>query len=88
MRRKLPDVSAALTRQIVAFVQSVRAQDLYKQPGVSETLDWAEALDHLNMEALELETVEATLGFLLKYQDDVDRVRRVTAELVAEVAPG
>ncbi len=88
VRRKLPDVPEALTRQIVAFVQSVRAQDLYKQPGVSETLDWAEALDHLNSETLELETVEATLGFLLKYQDDVDRVRRVTAELVAEVTPG
>lgn len=84
VRRKLPEVTAALTRQIVAFVQSVRRRELYKQPGVSETLDWAEALRHLNSQSLEVETVESTLGFLLKYQDDVDRIRRATAELVAE----
>ena len=84
VRRKQPAVTDTLTRQIVAFVQSVRREDLYKQPGISETLDWAEALRHLNSQSLDVETVESTLGFLLKYQDDVDRVRRVTAELVAE----
>ena len=84
VRRKLPDVPGKLTRQIVSFVQSIRTHDLYKHPGVSETLDWAEALEHLNTTDLDLETVESTLGFLLKYQDDVDRVRRVSPELVAE----
>ncbi len=88
VRRKLPDVADTLTGQIVAFVQSVRKQDLYKQPGVSETLDWAEALQHLNTSSLEVDTVESTLGFLLKYQDDVDRVRRVTAELVEQAVAG
>ena len=83
VRRKLPGIGDNLTQQVVAFVQALRNQDLYKQPGVSETLDWAEALDHLDSDSLELETVESTLGFLLKYQDDIDRVRRVTAELVA-----
>lgn len=88
VRRKLPDVADTLRGQIVAFVQSVRKQDLYKQPGVSETLDWAEALHHLNTSALEVQTVESTLGFLLKYQDDVDRVRRVTVELVEQAVAG
>jgi len=88
VQRKLPEISTMLTRQIVSFVQSIRDRDLYKQPGVSETLDWAEALVHLDAESLEVDTVESTLGFLLKYQDDVDRVRRVAAELVAEAVAG
>jgi len=60
---------------VVDFVQAIREQELYKAPGVAETLDWAEALGHLNAETLELSTVEATLGVILKYQDDVDKMR-------------
>ena len=84
VRRKLPGLPESLAAQVVGFVQRVRGQELYKLPGVSETLDWAEALIHLNSQALELETVRSTLGFLLKYQDDVDTLRGRLAELVQE----
>ncbi len=75
LRRKVPGLEARLGERIVAFVQAIREQDLYKLPGVSETLDWAQALGHLNTRRLDLKAVEATLGFLLKYQDDVDKLR-------------
>ena len=75
LRRKLPGLEQRLGEQIVAFVQATREQDLYKHPGVSETLDWAQALGHLHTRRLDLKAVEATLGFLLKYQDDVDKLR-------------
>ena len=85
VRRKVPGVEAALAGQVVAFVQGLRKQDLEKRPGVAETLDWAEALGHLGSERLEEADVEATLGFLLKVQDDVDLVRgTVAAQLVDE----
>ena len=88
VHRKVPELSARLTRQVVSFVQAVREQDLYKLPGVSETLDWAEALTHLAAERLSPDVVRSTLGFLLKYQDDVDRLRGQTDELVAAAAGG
>ena len=75
LRRKVPGLSAHLSAQIVAFVQAIREQDLYKLPGVSETLDWAAALGHLETTRLDLAAVQATLGMLLKYQDDVDKLR-------------
>ena len=85
LRHKVPGVEERLAKQVVAFVQGLRRQDLYKLPGVAETLDWAEALGHLRTTALEPEAVEATLGFLLKYQDDVDRLRGAgTRELLTE----
>ena len=84
VRRKVPGLSERLADQIVGFVQRVREQELYKLPGVSETLDWAEALTHLNSQSLVLETVQSTLGFLLKYQDDVDKMRGQVAELLQE----
>ncbi len=86
LRRKVPGLEARLSRQIVTFVQAVRRQDLYKKPGVSETLDWAEALGHLEAESLDLEAVHATLGFLLKYQDDVDTLRGGVAESLLQQA--
>ncbi len=86
VRRKVPELTDQLSRQVVAFVQAVRGEDLYKLPGVSETLDWAEALTHLNSKRLAPEVVQSTLGFLLKYQDDVDRVRPRCEELIAEVS--
>lgn len=83
---KVPEAPAALTRHVVAFVQRLREVDLYKRPGVSESLDWARALTHLGADRLDGALVDRTLGFLLKYQDDVDAVRgERAAALVAEV---
>ncbi|MCP3959004.1 MAG: MoxR family ATPase [bacterium] len=88
LRRKVPGLEERLGEQIVAFVQATREQDLYKLPGVSETLDWARALGHLHAHSLDVEAVHATLGFLLKYQDDVDKLRGGLAEtLLEETAP-
>ncbi len=84
VRRKVPGLSEALARRIVGFVQRVRQEELYKLPGISETLDWAEALIHLQSQELVVETVQSTLGFLLKYQDDVDKLRGQVAELLQE----
>ena len=84
VRHKVPGLSEALTRRIVSFVQRVRREELYKLPGVSETLDWAEALIHLQSQELVVETVQSTLGFLLKYQDDVDKLRGQVEELLQE----
>jgi MoxR-like ATPase len=75
VRRKVPELSQRLTDEIVSFVQTLREQDLYKLPGVAETLDWAEALHHLATQNLSLGVVGSTLGFLLKYQDDVDKLK-------------
>ena len=71
MRRKCPQRAGALAREIVAFTQRLRAMDLFKAPGIAETLDWAEALIALDRIALDPQTVADTLGVLLKYQDDV-----------------
>ena len=86
VRLKVPDVSERLATQIVDFAQRIRQQELYKLPGIAETLDWAEALIHLNQTELTSTTVDATLGVILKYQDDVDKVQgRVVQELVEEI---
>jgi MoxR-like ATPase len=75
LRAKRPDAPEALSRNIVAFVQSIRQEDLFKAPGVAETLDWASALVELDAVALEPEIVSDTLGVLLKYQDDIERMQ-------------
>ncbi len=75
LRLRLPDAPERLTEQVTAFVQKVREEDLYKMPGVAETLDWAEALWALDRERLDPEIVDNTLGALLKYQDDVLKIR-------------
>ncbi len=80
VHRKLPSASAALATQTVDFVQAVRGEDLAKLPGVSETLDWTEALGHLAAEEVDLTAVHATLGFLLKNQDDLEKMRGGLAE--------
>jgi MoxR-like ATPase len=72
---KAPNAGRELTDQIVAFVNALRAMDLYKNPGVSETLEWAQALTQLNCVALDPEQVDRTLGTLLKYQDDITRIQ-------------
>jgi hypothetical protein len=73
-RTKVPGVGAALSQQVVHFVQALRGQDLFKAPGVAETLDWAAALAELDVVALDPATVSDTLGVLLKYQDDIARL--------------
>ncbi len=74
LRTKVPDISKKLSEQVVAFVQGLRKEDLFKLPGVAETLDWAGALTELDVVALDPATVSDTLGALLKYQDDIARL--------------
>jgi len=73
LRLRAPELSAALGQQIVRFVQKLRASDLFKLPGVAETIDWAQAILALDKVALDPDTVNATLGVLLKYQDDIEK---------------
>lgn len=75
LRKKAPEASAQLAAEVVAFVQHLRGQELFKAPGVAETLDWAAALVQLDAVALDPELVDSTLGVLLKYQDDIARLR-------------
>jgi MoxR-like ATPase len=85
LRRKAPKAAAALSREVVAFVQQLRKSDLYKLPGVAETIDWANCLVALDRVALDPETVNNTLGVLLKYRDDLERVAgEEAARMVAE----
>jgi MoxR-like ATPase len=74
VRLKLPGISGLLSQQVVDFIQYLRREEIYKSPGVSETLDWAEALGYLNTQTLDAAVVDNTLGFILKYQDDVNRI--------------
>ena len=74
VRAKVPGVGKRLSEQVVGFVQGLRKQDLFKAPGVAETLDWAGALSELDVTALDPATVSDTLGVLLKYQDDIARL--------------
>jgi MoxR-like ATPase len=76
VQTKVPGISEKLAQQIVTFVQDLRKEDLYKLPGVAETLDWAQTLLALKREALDEQTIQDTLGVLLKYQDDVQKVSR------------
>jgi MoxR-like ATPase len=85
VRRKVPAAAVKLSREVVAFTQRLRAMDLFKAPGIAETLDWAEALVALDRIALDPETVSSTLGALLKYQDDIGAVTpEVAAQLIAD----
>jgi MoxR-like ATPase len=74
LRARVPGIAKGLSQQVVAFVQALRKEDLFKAPGVAETLDWASALTELNAVALDPATVSDTLGALLKYQDDIARL--------------
>ena len=85
LRRKAPKAAQALSREVVAFVQELRKADLFKLPGVAETIDWANCLVALDRVALDPETVNNTLGVLLKYRDDLERIAGEEAErLVGE----
>ncbi len=81
---RAPGTPEALSREVVAFVQSLRAADLFKAPGVAETIDWAQALAQLDVLALSPEVVNDTLGALLKYQDDIARIRGSEAARIIE----
>ena len=85
VRRKCPKASDSLAREVVAFTQRLRTMDLFKAPGIAETLDWAEALIALDRVALDPQTVADTLGALIKYQDDLATLTpEVTSRLVEE----
>ena len=75
LRLKAPGAPEALAREVVAFVQELRKTDLFKLPGIAETIDWADALTQLDKIALDPETIDTTLGVLLKYQDDIARIQ-------------
>jgi len=75
VRCKAPEAPERLSREVVAFVQKLRSMDLFKLPGVAETIDWCKALTALDAVALDPATVDDTLGVLLKYQDDIAKVR-------------
>ena len=90
IQRKVPQANEKLSRQIVLYVQHLRKLDLFKNPGVAETIDWATALTELDRMALDPETISDTLGTLLKYQDDIARIeggegRKVLDEVKAQM---
>ena len=86
---KAPGVPEKLSAEIVAFVQRLRGEDLFKLPGVAETIDWASALTYLDQHELAPQAVDETLGVLLKYQDDIAKIKGAeAARLVAEARAG
>jgi MoxR-like ATPase len=92
LRARAPEAVESLGREVVAFVQRLRAEDLFKKPGIAETIDWAKCLVALDVVALSPEVIADTLGAILKYQDDIQRLegseaRRILAEARAALAP-
>jgi MoxR-like ATPase len=91
LRARLPAASLDLSREVVGFVQKLRGRDLFKLPGVAETIDWTDALVQLDQVALTPDAIDHSLGALLKYQDDIARIRgteaaRILEEVRAEMA--
>jgi MoxR-like ATPase len=91
LRARLPAASMDLSREVVAFVQKLRGRDLFKLPGVAETIDWTDALVQLDQVALTPDAIDHSLGALLKYQDDIARIRgseaaRILEDVRAEMA--
>jgi MoxR-like ATPase len=84
VRTKVPGADERLAREVVAFVQRLRQVDLFKLPGVAETLDWATALTALDKIALDPATIDDTLGVLLKYQDDIQKMRGTAAAAILD----
>ena len=85
LAERAPEARAELAAQVVDFVQRLRGEDLFKNPGIAETIDWANALRRLDRAELDAATVDETLGVLLKYRDDLDKVRGArAAALLAE----
>ncbi|MEM1047712.1 MAG: MoxR family ATPase [Pseudomonadota bacterium] len=93
VRGRVPGVGERLSQEVVAFVQRLRGEELFKAPGVAETIDWATALTELDQLALDPETVSDTLGVLLKYQDDISRIegseaKKLVDEIRGEIRTG
>ncbi|HUF54959.1 MAG TPA: MoxR family ATPase [Thermohalobaculum sp.] len=86
LHARAPEVAHALSREVVAFVQRLRTEDLFKRPGVAETIDWARCLVALDAVALDPETITSTLGALLKYQDDIARLQGSAAAKMLDEA--
>jgi MoxR-like ATPase len=91
LRKKAPSAPEDLSRQVVAFVHQLRKMDLFKQPGVAETIDWTHALVQLDYLALDPRAVDNTLGVLLKYQDDIQKIQgseanRILTQVRSELA--
>ncbi len=86
VRTKAPDVEPALARQVTAFIQELRRMELFKKPGVAETLDWTAALVALDQKELSLDVVEETVGAVLKYQDDIESLPRESLKAVLDRA--
>ena len=90
MLKKVPEVQRGLAQQVCALMQKIRTMDLLKSPGIAETLDWAQALVALNKEALDEETIEQTLGCIMKYREDMEKFRqlfRATSETCGGCSP-
>jgi MoxR-like ATPase len=89
LRARVPGIADRLGREVVAFVQRLRGEDLFKRPGVAETLDWARCLIALDAVALTPEVIADTVGAILKYRDDIERIRGgEAARLLAEALAG
>jgi MoxR-like ATPase len=84
LRLKVPHAPEALSRQVVHFIQHLRKMDLFKLPGIAETIDWTQALTQLDVLALDPETINDTVGALLKYQDDIAKIRGSKAAEILE----
>jgi MoxR-like ATPase len=84
VRTKVPGAAARLSREVVAFVQRLRREDRFKNPGVAETLDWAGALTALDRQSLDPQTLSDTLGVLLKYRDDIQRIEGERARVLLD----
>ena len=86
LRNKVPEAADSLSRQVVAAVQELRNEDLFKPPGIAESIDWIRALIALNRSDLDRDSIADTLGVVLKYQDDIARVQEDKAERVLAAA--
>jgi MoxR-like ATPase len=89
LNARVPEASAQLSREVVAFVQRLRSEDLFKKPGVAETIDWAKCLLALDVIQLSPEVIADTLGAILKYQDDIQKLEGMEArKILDEVRKG
>jgi MoxR-like ATPase len=93
LRVRAPGAAEGLAKQVVAFVQKLRSEDLFKLPGVAETIDWTNALIQLDKLDLDPQTINSTLGILLKYQDDIEKIQgseaaRLLQQVMTELAAG
>ena len=86
MNARAPKVSQALSEEVIAFVQALRTEDLFKKPGVAESIDWAKCLLALDVVSLSPEVISDTLGAVLKYQDDIAKIQGSEAKRILDEA--